>query len=247
MEIKNYKEFCKLLEEPICGGRSKVFQMKHWESVIDFQRNNKVGYKINNIRNIEDYIPHLPRKFVVGTECFKVSYEDAHKAGVYIIHNNDSTYIGSSKDLHNRFREHYCNSRNRCKKTYDILHDNGVFEALWIGEDNVTSQELVDKEQYYLDYYKNIGTYNIVNTRNQCHTFHNKSVVLSTNYTKSDKYRKVVSIRKSLKPIYSNKIKAKISDIDQINELIVYYDISKITMNYVYFKERSSVEEVITN
>ena len=48
MEIKNYKEFCKLLEEPICSGRSKVFQMKHWESVIDFQRNNKVGYKINN-------------------------------------------------------------------------------------------------------------------------------------------------------------------------------------------------------
>lgn len=247
MEIKNYKEFCKLLEEPVCGGRSKVFQMKHWESVIDFQRNNKVGYKINNIRNMEDYIPHLPRKFVVGTECFKVPYNDAHKAGVYIIHNNDNAYIGSSKDLHNRFREHYSNLGNKYKKTCAILHNNGVFEALWIGEDNVTSQELVDKEQYYLDYYKNIGIYNIVNTKNQCHTLHNKKVVLSTNYTKLDKNRKIASIRKPFKQMYPNKIKVETNDIEKINELIVYYDISKITMKYVYFKERSLTKEVKTD
>lgn len=51
--VKNYKEMCKLLEEPVMEGNSKKAQLKDWERFMDYSREGKVGYIIKEIYDIE--------------------------------------------------------------------------------------------------------------------------------------------------------------------------------------------------
>lgn len=259
MEIKNYKEFCKLLDEPIKSGKSKICQINRWKQSIDFERNATVGFKILKVGSVEDFHSR-DYIFSAGIECFSLSYREAHKAGVYIIHNDTNAYIGSTRDFRERFLSHYRNPTKHQNNSYNILHNNGVFEVLWVAKDKDDLQELVNKEQYYLDYYKDINKYHIVNKNCRCATWQlypERKYIISnipskyTNkkiyYKRCTKNRFKIQKEKIGKPTEPIKIKAKTTDIQKINELIILYDISYITATYVYFTERHSDKVVDPN
>ena len=50
MIVKNYKELCKLLDEPVCSGNSKISQMNEWERYFSFHKiEGTYGYQIEEI------------------------------------------------------------------------------------------------------------------------------------------------------------------------------------------------------
>lgn len=214
MTIKNYKEFCKLLNEPIRGGRSKIIQLERWERAIKFHRVGKVGFQIDKIIGVdENTFARKEREFVVDVDCFNVDKINAHGCGVYIIHNTEEAYIGATtSDFRRRFFEHYNNYNEAHNNTYNILHNDGVFEMLWLADKNITGDEIQEKKQFYIDNY-NDSPY-LINARQGFYPVR--------------KNEKVNNIKKY--------IKIPVEYLEIINQLTATHFITKITTNYVYFE-----------
>ena len=186
MKIKNYKEFCKLLDEPVKGGKGKVCQIAKWKRAIDFHRIGKVGYEIDSIIGInENTFKRKSQPYILKIDSFKLSEEEGRKSGVYIIHNDKEAYIGSTVHLRKRFLAHYENKNNNHIKTYNILQNNGIFEVLWFADENTSDKELREKEEFYINNYNDIPV--LINTHLKCYDTQAGAKKLNDNKKKSKK------------------------------------------------------------
>lgn len=162
-EFANYKKLCEILRIPIqLGGSSKISQIKHLQRLGKIEQIK--GTKKYVIKEIyEEIIPKPLNKNVLSVPQCNMSDELFWKSGVYKIQKNNIIYIGSATKLRRRFLQHYNNSANLHKKTYQLLQEGGVFEVLWILPKDSTQEELRQKEQEYIDLYKRNVNYILLN------------------------------------------------------------------------------------
>ena len=169
--VKNYKEMCRLFNEKIKSGNSKILQLKNWQRyftwINDKQKiiikniHNKPLPKIdlrhdgNNKGNRKDY-----KQFNIST-----NNDDDLKKGVYKIISDNNIYIGSTN---NNFRERFImhmSKNNPLKHTYNMIHNGGVFEAIWIAEEDIEESVIRKKEKEYIEYYIGLSEWNVINLR----------------------------------------------------------------------------------
>lgn len=134
-----------------------------------------------------------------------ISKEDYKKSGIYRIKNkiNSKIYIGSAIKLRRRFYEHNgalknnTHSSGHLQKAYNKYGKNNfIFEVVELcNKDN-----LIEREQYWLDYYK---TYEDVNGYNICKVAGN-----SLGYKHSEKTIEKMKIIGKRKPINQKAIDA---------------------------------------
>lgn len=189
MIIKNYKELCAILEIKIKSGNSKMIQLKELSRFVQY---HKEGFKI-----IIDKIYNVPKEKINNTNHYMAKYNnllisenDYNKIGVYCIIQDNSIYIGSTiVGFRQRFQEH--NKRNdNVLPTYDMLHNNGYFKLLWIAENNETEPEIREKENKYINKYKNDDNWIVVNNRDawsftQPKPKYKRIKILKSNYEKA--------------------------------------------------------------
>ena len=162
--IKNYKDLCSILNQGIKTGRSKILQLK------DISRYVKLKKDKQQFTVVEIYKEPLPK--IDGRENgnnrkeykqFKISIENENKAGVYSIILNNDIYIGSTANsFRERFKEHTYKS-NPLKHTYDMIHNGGIFEVIWIAEEGMDELTIRQKEKEYIQYYKTLADWNVIN------------------------------------------------------------------------------------
>jgi len=161
--VKNYKEMCELLDEEIKGGgRTKSFQFDRWQRYFDYEKDGQ-KFIITKIYDIP--IPE-PQKLYnrKDYEQFRISIEDEHKTGVYSIILNNNIYIGSTiKSFRERFKKH--TYKDNPLPTYNMIHKGGIFEIIWIAEEGTDKLTIRQKEKEYIQYYKTLGNWNIINFR----------------------------------------------------------------------------------
>jgi hypothetical protein len=157
--IKNYKELCNILNEKVKSGKSKQLQLKDFERYFKYHKEgnkfiidqiyNKPKKKINNRK---------PRYF----KCCKMDISLYQKKGVYKIVQDNKVYIGST--IHN-FRRRFLDHKrdDNTLPTKDMLLNEGYFDVIWIAPNNATEKEIREKENKYINYYKNNKNWICVN------------------------------------------------------------------------------------
>lgn len=68
--IKNYKEMCNLLDEPVKTGCSKQAQMKNWERFFKFRKEGKTGFVIEEVYDTE--IPKTIKNDAIYTKLIEL-------------------------------------------------------------------------------------------------------------------------------------------------------------------------------
>lgn len=115
MEIKNYKELCKLLDWEMVAGNAKKSQFKELDRYCQWHKNgnkinidnlfnspnDKIDNRINNGGN------HNQGKFK-EYKNLKISKDKWNNTGIYFILKDNDIYIGSTiVGFRDRFQEHY--------------------------------------------------------------------------------------------------------------------------------------------
>ena len=170
MEIKNYRELCKLLNIKVKSSNSKKAQLKELERFCkyhkegnrfiidsiykkvrdkeDNRKNNKGG---NNLGKYKDY------------KNFKVDNKNYFSKGVYCIQCENNVYIGSTiRSFRERFLEHYYNYQHSMDHTQNLLLNGGIFKIIEV-MNNSNEKVIRLKEQYYINKYLKDNEYNLIN------------------------------------------------------------------------------------
>lgn len=170
MEIKNYRELCKILNIKVKSSNSKKAQLKELERFCkyhkegnrfiidsiykkvrdkeDNRKNNKGG---NNLGKYKDY------------KNFKVDNKNYFSKGVYCIVNKNNIYIGSTiRNFRERFLEHYNNYQHSMDHTQNLLLSGGIFKIIEV-MNNSNEKVIRLKEQYYINKYLKDNKYNLIN------------------------------------------------------------------------------------
>ena len=165
MEVKNYKELCKLLEMPVKTSNSKKSQMKELERYVDFEQK---GQKII-IQEIYSQPKEKVDNRLLGNNRkefsnYIIEKDNDDLIGVYKIILSNKIYIGSTiKGFRQRFLEH--NYKHSCiKTTYNMLKQGATFNILEVCN-GLSEKEIRDREQYYIDQYRNNKSWIVVNER----------------------------------------------------------------------------------
>lgn len=163
-KIKNYKELCTILEEPVKGGKSKIIQLKEFSRYFEFEKqfNAFIIKKIYetplnkiDLRSSGNNFKQLPG--------FKVDKKYKNSKGVYCISLNNIIYIGSTTSgFRQRFIQHV--SIHNPLPTYQMLKNGGVFKILWITEKN-DEKSIRHMENVYINKYKNNPNWIVCNTK----------------------------------------------------------------------------------
>lgn len=140
--IKNYKEFCKLLNEPVLSGNAKKVQIKKWKRYIELKKNlNSQSYLVEEIYKYPKY--KNPQFFI------KKSLSETEMGGVYKIQIENYknwgytlVYIGSTIKFRKRFNAHrtenYSFSTGKLPNgeplpsSSELLKEGGIFSILEI-------------------------------------------------------------------------------------------------------------------
>lgn len=190
-EFKNYKIFCKFMDEEPKKANSKISQIKEWNRYFLFK---KEGQKIiiTKIFDIpKDKIDNrggnnLGHYRHPNLGIYNLTDEQNDLKGVYKIQLNDTVYIGSTiASFKTRYRQH-CIDNDVIPYTHDLLEKGATFDILWIADKNNTEENIRMNEYNYIKEYINQG-YDVLNTH--------VPIILSEN-------RPVVSKKK--KPTYKN-------------------------------------------
>lgn len=92
-----------------------------------------------------------------------------NKSGIYIIKNtiNNKVYVGSAVNLHNRFigHTHQFNNQKHNQRFQNFVNKYGIETLLFYLLEYCKIDELIEKEQYWIDYYQ---SYNSKNGYNIC-------------------------------------------------------------------------------
>jgi group I intron endonuclease len=124
-------------------------------------------------------------------------------SGVYMIENTrcGKKYVGSSKNIKNRIRDHVRNLNNgkhhsaKLQRAYDGVKDKSVFVASILEEVNDIDQ-LFEREQYFIDFYDAYGGgYN-------CASKADNPYYSKKNITKAQKKKAIAEIYKQFDLLY---------------------------------------------
>lgn len=185
MRVKNYKVLCELLGEKVKGGKSKVLQLQDLERYIKYEKDGNAFI----IKDVHSEPKHKVNKrpSYIGAKNpnrkdfgeFKIPEKLERRNGIYkIIYKND-IYIGSTLQ-ENGFRNRFLQHRHKNNTTYTrtMLLNGGKFEILWMCEENLEDEYIVRTlEEYFIRYYKENSSYNVINTKNVTNLYNNKTSV----------------------------------------------------------------------
>ena len=169
-EFKNYKVLCEFMEEKPKKSNSKLAQLKEWERYFSFER---IGQKItiteiydipkDKIDNRIGGVMWNNRKYP-NLGIYTLSNEEGRLKGVYKIQLNNEVYVGSTTvGFRTRYRQHSNNDNNMSPHTQDLLRHGASFEILWIADENDSEVIIRQKENDYIEQYKNDG-YDMLNS-----------------------------------------------------------------------------------
>ena len=176
--IKNYKELCKILNEKKRSGKSKILQIKNWERYFTFER-NIIQYIVTEIYDYPMPKINLHKK---EFEQLNISIENENKIGVYSITLDNDIYIGSTiKGFRERFMQHR-NKDNPLKHTYDMIQNGGIFEAIWIAEEDTEELTIRQKEKEYIECYIGLSEWNVINLKYGYKTAYNNIKIKKNDY-----------------------------------------------------------------
>lgn len=164
MEIKNYKELCRILDVKETSGRAKLNQLEWFQIYFNY---NKIGHKfiITDIYDLEvepmkDNRGGSPE---INHPNFEVDRDDWNSIGVYEIKLGNQIYIGSTtQGFRTRFLNHtYEYSDSQAK---DILSVGAVFSIVKIlnGENEDTIRNM---EQKLINLYKSSPNWVVLNRK----------------------------------------------------------------------------------
>ena len=169
-EFKNYKILCEFMGENPKKANSKLSQVKEWNRYFLFK---KEGQKI-----IITKIYNTPKDKIDnrkgGTRWNHLKYPNLgyynidisqdNLRGVYKIQLNDNVYIGSTTvGFRTRYRQHCVNYQGSSPHTQDLLKRGASFEILWIADENDSETTIRQKENDYIEQYRNNG-YDMLNS-----------------------------------------------------------------------------------
>lgn len=188
MTVKNYKVLCRLLGQKIKEGNSKKYQLENFKRYFTWE---KVGQKfvivdIHNpplekidLRKLGNNTGHY--KTYNGTYNVDAKYN--HAKGVYKIQLDNDVYIGSTiMGFRKRYIDHSENYQNMMDHTQRLLQNGGVFEILWIAPDNSSENDIRQKEQEYINQYKE---------NEKLHINKKPQVIIPVHKNKNPKFKKL--------------------------------------------------------
>ena len=189
MVVKNYKILCHLLNQETKTGNSKKYQLENFKRYFEWK---KVGQKfiivdIHNpplekidLRKLGNSTGHY--KTYNGTYNVDAKYN--HAKGVYKIQLDNDVYIGSTiMGFRKRYIDHSENYQNMMDHTQRLLQNGGIFEILWIAPDNTSENDIRQKEQEYINQYKENEKLHIINKKPQ--------VIIPVHKNKNLKFKKL--------------------------------------------------------
>lgn len=207
MVFKNYRRLCEFMDWEIVSGNSKKAQLRKLDCLCKYR---KEGQNIIIMKVFEK--PKEPykrlEKYTLITGAFGIPHEKGSSIGVYIISNDEKTYIGSTaSSFRKRFLSHWSNDNKLQLKTYDLLHNKGTFRIL--EEMNGCSEiEIREMEEKYIKLYSENKNINLINVRETTHT----------NRPRQNKKSKQDKKSKKLKSLYKIKVLSK--NYDKVVELL---------------------------
>lgn len=156
--IKNYVVLCQILNTKYCSGRQKVYQLEDFKRYFNWENNGR-NFVITEIydtpipkKKKQNNLGHYRRK---DNYNYNVDYIDNTKTGVYKIQLGSKVYIGSTiRGFRERFNQHV---RSGLPHTKALLDAGGVFEILWIANNNEPEKFVRHMEQYYINEYCDNG------------------------------------------------------------------------------------------
>ena len=169
-EFKNYKIFCKFMDEEPKKANSKISQIKEWNRYFLFK---KEGQKIiitkifdipkDKIDNRIGGVMWNNRKYP-NLGIYTLTNEQGRLKGVYKIQLDNEVYVGSTTvGFRTRYRQHSNNENNMTPHTQDLLKRGASFEILWIADENDSETTIRQRENDYIEQYRNDG-YNMLNS-----------------------------------------------------------------------------------
>lgn len=167
----SYIDLCNLINLTVLSDECDIeLQLDALKNFIDFKIEKQISKDITGCDNVSQIIINVFKiHFIIlnkNENCFNyISYPDYYDfSGIYNVFNNTEIYIGSTKNLYQRFMDHFKDYQN-FNKTYKILQNNGFFEVIELVDitDDSTKfdKNLQSKEYEYIkDYIFNysIGT-----------------------------------------------------------------------------------------
>lgn len=184
-EQYTYKTIIELLQlnyQECRGGNSKNKIIKLLNLCMDFEKiPNTQKYIIKEIYKKPNFRNRKSNTLQIPNCCIIEEYFNC--GGIYKIQYQNDVYIGSTLRLRDRFMQHYKNEGHAHTKTYNLLQQGGTFELLWLMPNNSTIDDLRIKEQEYINLYKNIKTYNLLNSQDATKTINTTHTLYATELT----------------------------------------------------------------
>lgn len=189
MTVKNYKVLCRLLGQETTTGKAKQYQLKNFERYFAWE---KAGQKFTIVDIYDTPLEKIDlRKLGNNTGHYKtyngtynVDAKYNHAKGVYKIQLDNDVYIGSTiMGFRKRYIDHSENYQNMMDHTQRLLQNGGVFEILWIAPDNTSENDIRQKEQEYINQYKENEKLHIINKKPQ--------VIIPVHKNKKTKFKKL--------------------------------------------------------
>ena len=172
--FKNYRDLCRQMNWKTYKSSSNgsLAQLKVLSTVCKWQKDvDENGKKLSNKIIIEEvYDEPLPipdKRKTVGHKIkfsgYHIPQEHSKSKGVYRIICDNEVYIGSTcSGLRRRFIHHL--KLNNHPPTKDLLERGGRFELLEV-MNNASKEEILIREDYYIDLYLKDKDYTVVNQR----------------------------------------------------------------------------------
>ena len=164
---KNFKEICNALGINVLNGNAKKSLIKKIDSLYEYKRIGN-GYLIIKKRDKPKEIIDMRGKTGNNKKQiknFNITEDKWCNIGVYIIiDKNNNCYIRSTiVGFRNRFLGHYSCNNKLMKYTYDLLHKNNAKFKILEDMTGKSEQEIREKENYYIQLYKNDDKYTLIN------------------------------------------------------------------------------------
>jgi len=191
-EIKNYKEFCKLLGLSPSSGNSRNGHIRTFNYFFEYERKGH-GYIITKIYDKPiEYNRYHKSEYKNERYCYGDINDYLDTKGIYALINKSDIYIGKSFDLYTRLSNHL-GEHSSIPYTRDMLINGGMCYVLFdLGIDD--DYLLKECESIVINHYIDNTNLNVVNKRKNVN---NKKQSLNRYITVStEDYELAVSILK---------------------------------------------------
>ena len=169
-----YKQICKILDINYTSSNAKTRQLKYIKCYYNIEKHGTKFKIINKYDTPQDYEDKRKDKTIISKDLY-----DKH--GVYyIVDNNKNIYIGSTLK---RFGERYIGHASKYNLTTskDIVNTDHVFNCLYDMTDIEDNTLIKMIENEYIEYFKTLSDYNVVNMQKALNTNKSESKIIKVN------------------------------------------------------------------